>query len=176
MLAPSNGLPGANLLELTVAARHDRYRIHTSDFAYTGAFETPPPAKNTDTTLSSTNPTFTLRFQPVSDITLRGSYGTGFAPPDVGVFAPSPDAQADGSVRGGITDPRRGNQPIGQFTVHGGGNPNLKPERSKSWAAGFILTPRVLPDLRLSVDWSRIDKRDNISYFQVNSAASTTSC
>jgi outer membrane receptor protein involved in Fe transport len=38
----------------------------------------------------------------------------------------------------------------------------LRPEHSISRSAGFVLTPRVLPGLRWSLDWTKIDKSDNI--------------
>src|SRR5690606_15570048 len=49
--------------------------------------------------------------------------------------------------------------PITRIT---GGSPGLKPEQSESVSAGAIFTPRFLPELRLSVDYTRIEKIDEI--------------
>src|SRR3546814_13561253 len=37
-----------------------------------------------------------------------------------------------------------------------GGNPNVDPQKSKSWSFGTLLTPRFVPGLTLRVDWTRI--------------------
>ncbi|MEJ0040336.1 MAG: TonB-dependent receptor [Gammaproteobacteria bacterium] len=37
------------------------------------------------------------------------------------------------------------------------GNPDLVPEESKDWTAGVVFMPRVIPRLKLSVDWWSID-------------------
>src|SRR3546814_17107389 len=44
-----------------------------------------------------------------------------------------------------------------------GGNPNVDPQKSKSWSFGTILTPRFVPGLTLRVDWTRITIRN--AYF-----------
>jgi iron complex outermembrane receptor protein len=90
---------------------------------------------------------------------LRASYGTGFVPPTVMQLAPN----ALGNTSGGATDPRRGNTALGAYQTLSGGNPALKPEHSKSWGGGVVLTPHWLPDFRLSVDYTRIKKTDNIA-------------
>jgi outer membrane receptor protein involved in Fe transport len=37
------------------------------------------------------------------------------------------------------------------------GNTALKPEKSRDWTVGFVLTPRVVPNLTVEVDWWSID-------------------
>src|SRR3546814_8210575 len=44
-----------------------------------------------------------------------------------------------------------------------GGNPNVDPQKSKSWSFGTLLTPRFVPGLTLRVDWTRITIRN--AYF-----------
>src|SRR5258708_14706677 len=96
---------------------------------------------------------------------LRGSYGTGFLPPTV--LQVLPGASNLGATT--VIDPRRGNTttavPIGQVLT--GGNPNVSHEKSKSWSAGAVLTPRVVPGLRVSADYTRIDKTNNIQTLTV---------
>lgn len=47
--------------------------------------------------------------------------------------------------------------------VFGGGNPNLSPERSKSFTVGAVLQPRFAPGLDLTLDYWNIDLRDAIT-------------
>jgi hypothetical protein len=47
----------------------------------------------------------------------------------------------------------------------GGGNPDLRPEESQSSSAGIIFAPPAVEGLRVSVDWTRIRKRDNVAVF-----------
>src|SRR5690606_1209798 len=54
--------------------------------------------------------------------------------------------------------------------TNSGGNENLEPERSESTSFGLILTPNRWNGLRLSLDYTRIEKRDEItmlSYQQI---------
>jgi iron complex outermembrane receptor protein len=44
-----------------------------------------------------------------------------------------------------------------------GGSANLQPEKSTSWSAGAVFTPTIVPTLRLSIDYTRIEKHDNIA-------------
>ena len=48
------------------------------------------------------------------------------------------------------------------YNVISGGNPNLKPESSKSVSAGLVLTPHWVKRLRLSIDYTRIQKTNEI--------------
>jgi iron complex outermembrane recepter protein len=113
---------------------------------------------------SSTDPTLGFKYTPIQDVALRGSYGTGFLPPSLAQLAPGPEIPIDDSFNG-LTDPRRGNEPVIAYTALTGGNPSLRPEQSKSYSLGLIVTPRALPGLRVSIDWNRILKRDNIEAF-----------
>lgn len=66
LVGSDNALPGVRRLELSAAARHDEY----SDFG------------------GSTNPKLGVLWAPVEDLILRGSYGTSFRPPLLGVTDP----------------------------------------------------------------------------------------
>jgi len=111
--------------------------------------------------VSSTNPTLGLRFRPVADLMMRASYGTGFLPPNVGQLIRNLPG-GPGSV-GSVNDPRRNNEVVFPDGILGGGNPDLTPEKSKSWSAGVVLTPRFAAGLRLSVDYVWIEKTNNIA-------------
>jgi hypothetical protein len=95
---------------------------------------------------------------------LRASYSTGFLPPDVSQLAENAPSDVLAAQFGAVTDPRRGNELLsGTIHVQGGGNAELEPEASKSRSAGVVFTPRFLDGLRLSMDWTKIRKKDNIS-------------
>ncbi len=93
---------------------------------------------------SSVNPKISFRWQPTETVLIRAAYGTGFrAPTLVNLYQPPAN---------GITGPSRDliRCPLGvtglidcqnQFVTLGGGNPALKPERSKSQTLGFLFEP-----------------------------------
>lgn len=102
-----------------------------------------------------------FKYSPTKDIALRASGGTGFLPPSLGQLV-NPTILNQAVT---VVDPKRGNvsASTGIISVPVGGNPLLNPEYSKSLSVGAILTPRFLPGFRLSVDYTRIRKRDDIS-------------
>jgi len=100
-----------------------------------------------------------LRWQPTSDFALRGDYSTGFRAPDLGelygltqfgatlvdpcgptgtvVVTPGNNSALANACRAqGV--PNGFQQANTQITTFTGGNPNLKPETSTSWTAGFV--------------------------------------
>jgi outer membrane receptor protein involved in Fe transport len=152
-------------LELQLSARHDRYKTRSvPSFAVSvpsadGPF---PTLQYSTNELSSTDYTVGLRYRPVRDLTLRASYGTGFLPPSVAQIASTSQIFTFGL---GILDPKRGNSDafVGDpYTFIQGGNPNLRAEQSESFSAGLIFTPRFLVGLRLSIDYTQINKVDEI--------------
>lgn len=158
-VSAQRGLRGVRELELQLAGRWDDYTVNgATSFINVGSGAPIVRAKNGE---SSINPTIGLRYQPTVDLAFRASYGTGFLPPSVDQLAPRPAALANIGVNP-PTDPRRGNEPVPTFQQTQGGNPDSQPEESESWSAGVIVTPRFLPGLRASVDYTRIDKTDEI--------------
>jgi iron complex outermembrane recepter protein len=136
-------IPIVKTLEADVAVRYDHY----SDFG------------------STTNPKFSLRWQPTRTVLVRGSYGTGFLAPSLyQLFTPN----IAGLTPPGLTDPVR--CPItqdftsdcrAQFTVLFGGNQNLKPETSEQTSAGVVFEP--IPNASISVDWFKINLTNAIT-------------
>jgi iron complex outermembrane receptor protein len=122
--------PVLKQLEIDAAARVDHY----------------------DTYGSSTTPKFGVKYTPLRELTLRGTYGEGFR-------APNPvETGTSGSAAGflpALTDTAL----CAQFNVcqNVGGTElqlpghNLQPEKSKSWTLGFILEP--MRQLNVSVDY-----------------------
>ena len=115
----------------------------------------------------------------------RASMATGFLPPAIGQigsyttsYTSSPALLAPSSVPPIILiqsadldappDPLRGRTRIGSeavFSVITGGSTHLRPERARSISAGIVIEPIALERLRVSVDYTRIDKTDEIADF-----------
>jgi iron complex outermembrane recepter protein len=155
-----------SMLDLQLAVRRDEYRVTGANltFEIPGILD-PGPRTAVTRKLSSVDPTVSLRFEPVRDIAFRTTYSTGFLPPAMNQLVP--DVPIVTAVPF-LTDPRRGNEPIGEITILTGGNALLRPEESKSWSAGFVLMPSALAGLRFSADWVNIEKTDNITLFGLN--------
>jgi iron complex outermembrane receptor protein len=125
-------------LDITGSLRYDKY----SDFGNT------------------TNPKVSFRYQPVQPLLVRGSYSTGFRAPSLyDLYAP----RTFTNTADNLNDPVRcpGGNPIAgasrsdncgvQFESLAGGNPNLKPEKSKNWTLGFVVEPSS--NLNFGVDF-----------------------
>ncbi|MDY6922502.1 MAG: TonB-dependent receptor [Pseudomonadota bacterium] len=183
VIGPANGIPFVHEFGLGVSARYDKYE---SKGTLSGinclnvsrplteaeiASACPPagvPPVYQESTASRTDPTYSAKWAPFRDVAFRASYGTGYLPPYLHQLIKQPTPIH--IVR--VVDPERGDEPIGTALFPGfnilqgagnflGGNPDVLPERSETFSAGAIFTPRWIPDLRISVDWTRIEKRDN---------------
>lgn len=126
-------VPLLKTLEGNIAVRRDHY----SDFGNT------------------TNPKYSLRWQPTKDVLLRTSYGTGFLAPSLYQLW-TPNIQGVSAT--GLSDPIRcpvtqntGIDCSTQFGVVFGGNPSLQPEKSKQWSVGMVFEPSQ--GWSVSADW-----------------------
>lgn len=156
------GVPGADLLQVSAAAR-------SSDYSLFG----------TDTTTK-----FGLNWRPLSDLLLRGTYAEGVRAPGIGelfgTFArfdttiqdpcsdyltKSPATQANCQALG---VPATYTQSNPQISVVTGGNQALIPEESKGYTAGFVYSPawaQGVPwaeSLTLDFTWYKIDLEKTI--------------
>ena len=128
-------VPVAKNVELNGSVRHDQY----SDFG------------NANTYKAST------RWAISSQAILRASVGTGFRAPGLtSLWTP----QTTGTSAQ-FTDPKFPNMPAQQVQEVSGGNPNLKPERSKQNSVGIVLAP--VKDLSVSLDLWNINITDKIA-------------
>jgi iron complex outermembrane recepter protein len=158
LVSPKNRIAGVHELELQLAGRWDEYTINGVTGTVGVGSDTPIVRATNKTT--STNPTVGMRYEPVQDLMLRASYGTGFLPPTVSQLA---STTPGGGSFIPVADPLRDNVITQVFNQQIGGNPDLKPEDSDSWSFGMILSPRWAPGMRLSVDYTHIDKTDGIT-------------
>jgi outer membrane receptor protein involved in Fe transport len=173
VIAARAGAASSSLLELMASARHDTYRTEYSgsSIPVDGASGPFPAQEAAVNRFGSTNYTLGLRFAPTADVALRTSVGTGFLPPDLGkirseapaLFSPFLISLLD------LRDPALGNTLIpGPLTVLAGGSPSLKPEESSSVSMGLVLTPRFVPGLRVSVDYTQIRKTNEVTAMPLN--------
>ena len=93
---------------------------------------------------STVNPKVAVTYNPIDDLLLRASWGTGFRAPALSSLY---GAQSTGYPSG--LDPVTGER--GQFEATVGGNPNLKEETSESLNVGAVL--EILEGLDFTVDY-----------------------
>lgn len=162
LVSDANRIQGIRLLELQVAGRFDDYKADsTNNIFIVGGVPDSSVDRKTNR-FNSFVPTFGVRLSPISDLMFRASYAEGFLPPSLTQLVPGADTVFPGGFPD-LLDPRRGNAPIATpVTLLTGGNPDLDPETSESRSLGVVLTPRFVPGLRLSIDWTKINKKNNI--------------
>ena len=153
-------LPGARLLDFSVATRYSDY----SNFGDT------------------LNSKFGFRWKPIDDLMIRGNWAEGFRAPSISeLFAglgdsfptitdpcnlasfPNLDPAAQARcVAQGVPDGGydQGNP---QIRINVGGNPNLQPETSTSSTLGFVYNPSWLEGFDISLDWWRVEMEDTIT-------------
>ena len=141
-------------LELTVAARYDRY----SDFGNTF------------------NPKVGVRYQPIKQVLLRGSYNTGFRAPTLyEIYQPAsltftsdnyndpvlcPNGTAVGGASPGVVCGQQVLQRLGGPVGTGRPASALKPEESKTHTIGIVLEPT--DSVTLGIDFWRISLENQI--------------
>ncbi|GAA0673215.1 outer membrane receptor protein involved in Fe transport [Sphingomonas insulae] len=164
-------------LELRLSARAEWYRGNGADPYNCAITFGPLPADNplgncppagavvsrSITRNSHIDPSISFRWTPFKPLVIRGSYTTGYLPPTLTQLVKvRPEF-----IRINFADRARGGEKIGSPGTFGnqipgfiGGNPDVRPESSRTFSAGAIFTPGLVPGLRVSADWTRIKKRD----------------
>ena len=118
---------------------------------------------------SSYTPKFGLKWTPVREFALRGTFARGFR-------APSPAENGVGGLAAFSTaaDPVRCALGVtsacnpASVALVTSPNPNLSPERSRSYTLGVIWDP--LPRTSISVDYWKIKRKNEINQEQVDAA------
>lgn len=170
IVTPTMNIPGIYSLDFTIAGRYEDYAFEGTDPLLL------TPSKPGFTTR---NPKYAFRYQPYSQLTLRGSYSTSFrAPSFTELFtAASNDFPElfDAKAPGG---PAKVQPDDGVFLI---GNPNLRPETTKSYTLGAVFTPKFVPGFTLTVDYYYLKQRDIVAFdagaaqtvLDINSATGT---
>ncbi len=157
-------------LELQLSGRSEQYTVDTGTPYYAEYPNNPAnsvygePTQGgvpyfSRTSYTSTNATAGLKYEPTRDVVVRGSVSTAFLPPTPAQLLPNAAPDFFPST---IFDPKSG----GTYDVPtlSGGNPNLKPEHSRSLNAGLVWQPQggALAGLRLDAEYFRIQQFDKI--------------
>jgi outer membrane receptor protein involved in Fe transport len=110
--------------------------------------------KTVSSNTSLTGPAFS--YKPIDDIIIRGSIANGYVPPSYDQLIPNVAPVTPAPYYGPISDPK--NPSAGQYyiTEIDEGNPNLRPQTSKSWDLGVVWEPQsgFLKGLRLDAEFS----------------------
>ena len=144
-------LPFANVVDLDLAARYSQY----PGFANVTTYKTG------------------LRWQPIEDLLLRGTYSTGFRAPSIAELnypgGQSFEPLQDPCISGPNNPQSATTQANCQEDMVAGansvtsapynlwqGNKDLEPEESINVTYGLIYSPRFVPDLNIGIDFYRI--------------------
>jgi outer membrane receptor protein involved in Fe transport len=135
-------LPLHATLEAQLAARYEHY----SDFG------------------SSTNPKVAMKWQPISSLALRGSWGTSFKPPSFRELY-DPDTLDSRfytdvercEITGAVEDCQ-----LSAYNRVYRGNPNLQPEDGSSTFLGVVWSPDFWPGFSFEVDYWKFKHEDRI--------------
>jgi len=100
-------------------------------------------------TATSTNPKISFRYQPLSQLLVRASYGRGFREASLPELN-NPQTFATTST---FVDPVKGTS--GQYNQLTGGNTELKPEKSEQSSLGFVIDP--MPGMSIALDYWKIN-------------------
>ncbi|WP_246193098.1 TonB-dependent receptor [Pseudoxanthomonas yeongjuensis] len=135
-ISPESNLVGANRLAMTLAVRGEDY----DEFGRV------------------TTPKVGLLYDPNKDFTLKASWGKSFKGPtleqrSVGQYGVLYDA---GTVGG------TGYAPNATALMAFGGNPDLGPERARTWTASMAFHPEAVPGLEAELTWFDIDYTDRV--------------
>lgn len=133
-VAPDNEVRGIDRLSLSAALRYENY---------------PGMAK-------LATPRLGLVYTPVAGLNLRATWSRSFK-------APSLFQQYSGYETYLLPAIAFGAGPAGTSVFYtSGGNPDLKPERARSWSLGFDLKPAALPGLTINATWFDVRYRDRV--------------
>jgi iron complex outermembrane receptor protein len=161
LVTAKNAVPGVHGLELQLAGRSERFQVTSGppcetignanssscQYLYSGA-----SGLNELVSYSANNGTFGIKYKPLDELAIRTSYSTAFLPPTANQLLINP--QPTPGVT--IVDPKNGQSY--DVTVIGTGNPNLQPQRARTWDLGAVWEPheRVLDGLRVDLEYYRI--------------------
>ncbi|WP_191225218.1 TonB-dependent receptor [Edaphosphingomonas haloaromaticamans] len=137
VFGPDNGLPGLRRLDISLALRREHY----------------------NTFGTTTNPKAGLAWEPVSGLQFRASYGRSFRTPSFINQDQSPSTRFYQPIA--LPDP---SSPRGQSNVLVviGNDPNLGPEKARTWTLGLDLKPQFARGFAFSLNYFNVVYRDRI--------------
>lgn len=136
IVGPEQDIAGVNRFVVTGALRHENYsRIG-----------------------SITTPKLGLIYEPIADVSLRGSWGRSFkAPTLLQQFSNASLYLWTAASLGGTDLPADAT-----VLMPYGGNPDLRPERAETWSGTVTFHPNAVPGLRIELGYFDVDYRDRV--------------
>jgi iron complex outermembrane receptor protein len=137
LVSDANAMPLLRQLSISAALRHEEY----------------------DRFGGVTTPKLGLVYAPAPDLDLKLSWGRSFKAPTLSnQYTPySANLQQAAAFGGGA-------YPAGSTVlITGGGNPDLGPERARTWSATLDLHPRAVAGLNLSATYFDVDYTDRVT-------------
>ena len=139
-------VPFVRSLDMSFAWRYEKFNDEDSYSKAKGSFDN----INRDENFGGT-PRISLRYQPTADVTMRAGWGQSFR-------SPSPANLFDPPLQDfpQLFDPVIGVtlQPPG--AVSRAGNTAVQPEKTDTYTAGIVWTPKFLPGFTMTADWYQI--------------------
>ena len=115
---------------------------------------------------SSTTPKVGVKWTPVEQVALRGTYAQGFRAPSLTQISQSSVQAFNNNVRDPLrctTFDSNNRDCVATFASYIRANPDLKPEKSDNFTLGVILQPTR--DLSAAIDYWYIKRKDQIDRF-----------
>lgn len=168
LISADQNIPFAKLLEMQLAARYEDFKVSAKVPQYDAKADPTTGYKSkllgyTDSgtaNFDAFTPTVGFKFAPNDQIMFRASYSEGFVAPTMAQLALPMIGENTSTT---LKDPVTGKVLDTNTDIISGGNPNITPEKSKSYNLGVVLTPEMVQNLRLSVDYYQIEKTNNIT-------------
>ena len=153
IITPTMKVPFVYSFDIQAAIRFEQFNTYGQDPTVvdpiTGIPTGPFLKKSFD---NGATPRLTIRWQPIDQVTIRGSYGRSFASPTTGqLFLPNSQNFPQ------ISDPFRGESIQPASGVFQQGNPNLIPEKTNTYTAGIVFTPKFLKGFTLTADYYQLN-------------------
>lgn len=136
LLGPESGVGEGQRLMLTTAVRGEDY----------------------DSFGSVTTPKLGLVYGPNADFTFKASWGKSFKAPTLFQSHSPTNSYLGRAVNYGAT----GVPATATVLSTNGGNPDLGPERARTWSATLAFHPQALPGLEAELTWFDIDYTDRV--------------
>ncbi len=167
-------LPVTKTLEATVAARYDSYGKTRSRWVFseevdaTSGLQGRLPDADLGNTFSSSTYKLGMKWTPMDNLLIRGSYGTGFKAPNISEIAGA--VTFGGSTAGSYPCPIPGSPGClpgsAQYDLLSGpngasGSAGLKPEKSTQWTIGLRVEP--FTGLSLGADLWNVEIKNQIA-------------
>lgn len=104
-------------------------------------------------------------WQPIDDIRLRVTRSRDIRAPNLNELFAAGSANSDSVRNPAFTNDGLNGPATFGYSANVTGNLDLGPEKSDTWNAGVVATPRFIPGFNLSVDYFRINLKNAISTF-----------